>query len=85
MSGRGKGGKVKGKAKSRSTVLVCSSRSAVSTVCSARHYAERVGAGAPVYLAAVMEYLAAATTTIKKEFDRRKNSPKNKPNTAVLL
>ncbi|KAI8118476.1 Histone H2A [Lucilia cuprina] len=43
MSGRGKGGKVKGKAKSRSN----------------RNYAERVGAGAPVYLAAVMEYLAA--------------------------
>ncbi|XP_065075476.1 histone H2A-like [Ochlerotatus camptorhynchus] len=37
MSGRGKGGKVKGKG----------------------NYAERVGAGVPVYLAAVMEYLAA--------------------------
>ncbi|CAB4066302.1 H2A [Lepeophtheirus salmonis] len=43
MSGRGKGGKVKGKAKSRS------SRAGLHVW----------GAGAPVYLAAVMEYLAA--------------------------
>ncbi|KAL9694927.1 hypothetical protein quinque_014212 [Culex quinquefasciatus] len=43
MSGRGKGGKVKGKAKSRSNPTTPND----------------VGAGAPVYLAAVMEYLAA--------------------------
>ncbi|KAG8014953.1 Histone H2A [Nibea albiflora] len=37
-----------------------SSPSAVSTGCSAKgNYAERVGAGAPVYLAAVLEYLTA--------------------------
>ncbi|ODM87515.1 Histone H2A [Orchesella cincta] len=59
MSGRGKGGKVKGKAKSRS------SRAGLQFPVGRIHrllrkgnYAERVGAGAPVYLAAVMEYLA---------------------------
>ncbi|XP_055527461.1 histone H2A-like [Wyeomyia smithii] len=56
----GKGGKVKGKAKSRS------SRAGLQFPVGRIHrllrkgnYAERVGAGAPVYLAAVMEYLAA--------------------------
>ena len=60
MSGRGKGGKVKGKAKSRS------SRAGLQFPVGRIHrllrkgnYAKRVGAGAPVYLAAVMEYLAA--------------------------
>ena len=76
MSGRGKGGKVKGKAKSRSSraglqfpvgrihrllrqdALFLSSS---SDPCAFRkgNYAKRVGAGAPVYMAAVMEYLAA--------------------------
>ncbi|HIL27345.1 MAG TPA: hypothetical protein EYG21_08195 [Nitrospinaceae bacterium] len=61
MSGRGKGGKGKGtKSKSRS------SRAGLQFPVGRIHrllrkgnYAERVGAGAPVYLAAVMEYLAA--------------------------
>ena len=60
MSGRGKGGKVKGKAKSRS------SRAGLQFPVGRIHrllrkgnYAKRVGAGAPVYMAAVMEYLAA--------------------------
>jgi len=60
MSGRGKGGKTKGKAKSRS------SRAGLQFPVGRIHrllrkgnYADRVGAGAPVYLAAVMEYLAA--------------------------
>ncbi|KRX62767.1 Histone H2A, partial [Trichinella sp. T9] len=60
MSGRGKGGKVKGKAKSRS------SRAGLQFPVGRIHrllrkgnYAERIGAGAPVYLAAVMEYLTA--------------------------
>merc|ERR1711920_810661 len=54
------GGKVKAKAKSRS------SRAGLQFPVGRIHrllrkgnYAERVGAGAPVYLAAVMEYLAA--------------------------
>lgn len=53
-------GKVKGKSKSRS------SRAGLQFPVGRIHrllrkgnYAERVGAGAPVYLAAVMEYLAA--------------------------
>ena len=60
MSGRGKGSKVKGKAKSRS------SRAGLQFPVDRIHrllrkgnYAEHVGAGAPVYLAAVMEYLTA--------------------------
>ena len=60
MSGRGKGGKAKAKPKSRSSRAGL--QFPVGRV--ARHlrlgkYADRVGAGAPVYLAAVMEYLAA--------------------------
>ena len=60
MSGRGKGGKARAKAKSRS------SRAGLQFPVGRVHrmlrkgnYAERVGAGAPVYLAAVLEYLAA--------------------------
>ncbi|QQP39246.1 Histone H2A, partial [Caligus rogercresseyi] len=48
MSGRGKGGKVKGKAKSRSSPAGLQEITPSALV-----------AGAPVYLAAVMEYLAA--------------------------
>ncbi|XP_073687895.1 uncharacterized protein [Garra rufa] len=61
MSGRGKtGGKVRAKAKTRS------SRAGLQFPVGRVHrllrkgnYAERVGAGAPVYLAAVLEYLTA--------------------------
>ncbi len=60
MSGRGKGGKAKGKAKTRS------SRAGLQFPVGRIHrllrkgnYSQRVGAGAPVYLAAIMEYLAA--------------------------
>ena len=74
MSGRGKGGKVKGKAKSRSSRAglqfpvgrihrLLRSLSLLlqlePLVCRKGNYAQRVGAGAPVYMAAVMEYLAA--------------------------
>ncbi|XP_027741605.1 histone H2A-like [Empidonax traillii] len=62
MSGRGKqGGKARAKAKSRS------SRAGLQFPVGRVHrllrkgnYAERVGAGAPVYLAAVLEYLTLA-------------------------
>ena len=60
MSGRGKGSKVSTKPKSRS------SRAGLQfpvgrmhRLLRKGHYAERVGAGAPVYLAAVLEYLSA--------------------------
>ena len=62
MSGRGKGGKARAKAKTRS------SRAGLQFPVGRVHrllrkgnYGERIGAGAPVYLAAVMimEYLAA--------------------------
>ena len=60
MSGRGKGGKAKAKAKTRS------SRAGLQFPVGRVHrflrkgmYAQRIGAGAPVYLAAVLEYLTA--------------------------
>lgn len=60
MSGRGKGGKAKGKSKTRS------SRAGLQFPVGRVHrflrkgnYAHRVGAGAPVYMAAVLEYLTA--------------------------
>ena len=61
MSGRGKGGSaVKAKSKTRS------SRAGLQFPVGRVHrllrkgnYGERIGAGAPVYMAAVMEYLAA--------------------------
>ena len=75
MSGRGKGGKTKTKTKSRSSRaglqfpvgrihrLLRSFRSLAAFITMLHfrkgNYAKRVGAGAPVYMAAVMEYLAA--------------------------
>jgi len=60
MSGRGKGGKVKAKAKSRSNRAGLQFPvGRIHRLLRKGNYAERVGAGAPVYLAAVMEYLAA--------------------------
>ncbi|KAK3595713.1 hypothetical protein CHS0354_025335 [Potamilus streckersoni] len=60
MTGRGNGGKIKAKGKTRS------SRAGLQFPVGRVHrhlrkgnYAERVGAGAPVYLAAVLEYLTA--------------------------
>ena len=60
MSGRGKGSKSSSKPKTRS------SRAGLQfpvgrmhRLLRKGHYAERVGAGAPVYLAAVLEYLSA--------------------------
>ncbi|XP_058827345.1 histone H2A-like [Topomyia yanbarensis] len=60
MSARGKGGKVKGKPKSRSVRAGLQFPvGRIHRLLRKGNYAERVGAGAPVYLAAVMEYLAA--------------------------
>ncbi|XP_041786390.1 uncharacterized protein LOC121601639 [Anopheles merus] len=55
-----RGGKVKGKAKSRSNRAGLQFPvGRIHRLLRKGNYAERVGAGAPVYLAAVMEYLAA--------------------------
>ena len=60
MSGRGKAGKAKGKSKTRSN------RAGLQFPVGRVHrflrkgnYGQRVGAGAPVYMAAVLEYLTA--------------------------
>ncbi|XP_065082128.1 histone H2A-like [Ochlerotatus camptorhynchus] len=77
MSGRGKGGKIKGKAKSRS------SRAGLQFPVGRIHrlfrkgnYAERVGAGAPVYLSAMMEYLAAEVLELAGNAVRDNKKPK---------
>ena len=60
MSGRGKSGKVKRRAKSRSIRAGLQFPvGRIHRLLRKGNYAERVGAGASVYLAAVMEYLAA--------------------------
>ncbi|BHF73942.1 Histone h2ax [Sparganum proliferum] len=61
MSGRGKGGKTSSKSrKSRSARAGLQFPvGRVYRLLRSGNYAERVGAGAPVYLAAVLEYLAA--------------------------
>ncbi|VDD90821.1 unnamed protein product [Enterobius vermicularis] len=62
MSGRGKGGKSKsgGKVKSKSSRAGLQFPvGRIYRMLRRGNYAERVGAGAPVYLAAVLEYLAA--------------------------
>ena len=64
MSGKGKGGRGKGKASGKSTTKSVKAGlqfpvGRVRRYLKAGRYAQRVGAGAPVYVAAVLEYLCA--------------------------
>ncbi|KAG5842901.1 hypothetical protein ANANG_G00182670 [Anguilla anguilla] len=60
MSGRGKGAKSKAKSKSRSSRAGLQFPvGRVHRLLRKGHYAKRIGAGAPVYMAAVLEYLTA--------------------------
>ena len=60
MSGRGKGSKLKSKPKSRSSRAGLQFPvGRVHRLLRTGNYSQRVGAGAPVYLAAVLEYLSA--------------------------
>ena len=60
MSGRGNGGKVRAKPKSRSKRAgLTFPVGRIHRLLRKGNYAKRVGAGAPVYLGAVMEYLTA--------------------------
>jgi len=60
MSGRGKGGKAKAKSKTRSfRAGLQFPVGRVHRFLRKGNYADRIGAGAPVYLAAVLEYLSA--------------------------
>jgi histone H2A len=66
MSRRGKGGKVKGKAQSRSKRAGLQFPvGRIHRLLRKGNYAERVGAGAPVYMSAVLEYLAAEVLEFK--------------------
>ncbi|KAF9515924.1 hypothetical protein BS47DRAFT_1360711 [Hydnum rufescens UP504] len=58
MSGKGKSGKVGGKS-GKTGAEGDAKSSSRSSKAGQGNYAQRVGAGAPVYLAAVLEYLAA--------------------------
>ena len=66
MSGKGKGGRGKGKGKSKGGSSSSASKAGlqfpvgrVARYLKLGRYAARVGGGAPVYLAAVLEYLCA--------------------------
>lgn len=60
MSGRGKGGKAKAKPKTRtSRAGLQFPVGRIHRYLRKGHYANRIGSGAPVYLAAVLEYLSA--------------------------
>ena len=66
MTGRGKGGKFPG-SKMRSRTLRAGLQFPVGRIhryMKKGNYAERIGAGAPVYLAAVMEYLVAEVSQL---------------------
>ena len=68
MTGRGKGGKFPG-SKKQSRTLRAGLQFPVGRIhryMKKGNYAERIGAGAPVYLAAVMEYLVAEVSQITK-------------------
>ena len=65
MSGRGKGSKLKSKPKSRSSRAGLQFHvSRVHRLLRNGNYSQKVGAGAPVYLAAVLEYLSAEVNFI---------------------
>ena len=64
MSGKGKGGRGKGKASGKSTTKSVKAGlqfpvGRIGRFLKKGRYAKRVGAGAPVYMAAVLEYLCA--------------------------
>uniref|UniRef100_A0A5S6QQF2 Histone H2A n=1 Tax=Trichuris muris TaxID=70415 RepID=A0A5S6QQF2_TRIMR len=60
MSGRGKGGKVKVKSRTRSSKAGLQFPvGRIHRLLRHGNFAKRIGAGAPVYLAAVLEYLTA--------------------------
>ncbi|KAB7496022.1 Histone H2A [Armadillidium nasatum] len=77
MSAHGKGGTVKENPKSRSKraglqLLV----GRIHSLLRKGNHAERIGAGAPVYLAAVMEYLAAEVLELSGNAARDNNNNK---------
>ena len=60
MSGRGKGGKAKAKSKTRSSRAGLQFPvGRIHRFLRKGHYSQRIGSGAPVYMAAVLEYLTA--------------------------
>ncbi|VDP31107.1 unnamed protein product [Schistosoma mattheei] len=74
ISGRDKGGKVRSKAKTKSARAGLQFPvGRVHRLLRKGNYAERVGAGAPVYLAAILEYLAAEVLDLAGNATRDNN------------
>ena len=85
MSGRGKGGKAKAKAKSRSSRAGLQFPvGRVHRFLRKGHYANRIGSGAPVYLAAVLEYLSAEILELAGNAARDNKKTKNHPKTSSI-
>ncbi|KAI9999401.1 hypothetical protein NQD34_018246 [Periophthalmus magnuspinnatus] len=86
MSGRGKGaGKARAKAKSRSSRAGLQFPvGRVQRLLRKGNYAERVGAGAPVYLAAVLEYLTAEILELAGNAARDNKKTESSPGTCTL-
>ena len=71
MAGRGKGGKAKAKSKTRSfRAGLQFPVGRLHRFLRKGHYADRIGSGAPVYLAAVLEYLSAEILELAGNADR---------------
>ncbi|XP_060754322.1 histone H2A-like isoform X1 [Neoarius graeffei] len=79
MSGRGKTGKARAKAKSRSSRAGLQFPvGRVHRLLQKGNYAERVGAGAPVYLASALEYLTAEILELAGNAARDNNMGKTR-------
>ena len=83
MSGRGKGGKAKAKSKTRSfRAGLQFPVGRVHRFLRKGHYADRIGSGAPVYLAAVLEYLSAEILELAGNTARDNKKARDRPSSS---